>query len=59
MIYIGTVPLDNHIPKICVPLVGRTVEELQAACRHIQQAVFDIVEFRVDFWVMFCKKEQR
>lgn len=49
MIYIGTVPLDNHIPKICVPLVGRTVEELQAACRHIQQAVFDIVEFRVDF----------
>lgn len=50
MIYIGTVPLDNHIPKICVPLVGRTDEELQAACRHIQQAVFDIVEFRVDFF---------
>ncbi len=49
MIYIGTVPLDNHIPKICVPLVGRTVEEVQAACRNIQQAEFDVVEFRVDF----------
>ncbi len=49
MIYIGTVPLDNQIPKICVPLVGQTIDALQEECRYLQDKPYDVVEFRVDF----------
>ena len=50
MIYIGTVPLDNQIPKICVPLVGQTIDALQEECRYLQDKPYDVVEFRVDFF---------
>jgi 3-dehydroquinate dehydratase I len=49
MIKIGNVTLDNGIPKICVPIVGRTVEELQQECRYLQDKIYDVVELRIDF----------
>lgn len=49
MIYIGNVPLDNHIPKICVPLVGQTLDDIEEECRYLQDMPYDVVEFRVDF----------
>ncbi len=49
MIYIGNVLLDNQIPKICVPLVGQTLDVLQKECLYLQDKPYDVVEFRADF----------
>ena len=49
MIKIGTVPLDNGIPKICVPIVGRTIDELVQECKYLQDKIYDVVELRIDF----------
>ena len=49
MVYIGTVPLDNQMPKICVPLVGQTIDVLQKECLYLQDKPYDVVEFRLDF----------
>lgn len=49
MIKIGTVPLDNGIPKICVPIVGRTIDDLVQECKYLQDKIYDVVELRIDF----------
>ncbi|MBF1354135.1 MAG: type I 3-dehydroquinate dehydratase, partial [Megasphaera micronuciformis] len=49
MVTIGKIPLDNGIPKICVPIVGRTVDELVQECRYLQDKIYDVVELRIDF----------
>ena len=49
MITIGNAALDNGMPKICVPIVGRTVEELIQECRYLQDKPYDVVELRIDF----------
>ena len=43
MITIGNAALDNGMPKICVPIVGRTVEELIQECRYLQDKPYDVV----------------
>ena len=49
MVTIGKIPLNNGIPKICVPIVGRTVDELVQECRYLQDKIYDVVELRIDF----------
>ena len=49
MITIGNVRLDNGIPKICVPIVGRTAAELTQECRYLRDKIYDVVELRIDF----------
>jgi len=49
MVFIGNIALDNGIPKLCIPLTGRTVQELQQECRYIQEKPFDIIELRIDY----------
>lgn len=49
MVKIGNVALDNGMPKICVPIVGRTVDELVTECRYLQDKIYDVVELRIDF----------
>lgn len=49
MVTIGKISLDNGIPKICVPIVGRTVDELVQECRYLQDKIYDVVELRIDF----------
>ena len=49
MVTIGNVTLDNGMPKICVPIVGRTVDELVQECRYLQDKIYDVVELRIDF----------
>ncbi len=46
---IGNVTLDNGMPKICVPIVGRTIDELVQECRYLQDKIYDVVELRIDF----------
>ena len=49
MIKIGNVALDNGMPKICVPLVGHSTNELVQECRYLQDTIYDVVELRIDF----------
>ena len=49
MTKIGNVTLDNGMPKICVPIVGRTVDELVQECKYLQDKIYDVVELRIDF----------
>lgn len=49
MVKIGNVALDNGMPKICVPIVGRTVDELVQECQYLQDKIYDVIELRIDF----------
>ncbi len=49
MVKIGNVTLDNGMPKICVPIVGRSVSELIQECKYLQDKIYDVVELRIDF----------
>ena len=49
MIKIGNVSLDNGMPKICVPIVGRSLDELVQECRYLKDKIYDVVELRIDF----------
>ena len=49
MVKIGNVTLDNGMPKICVPIVGHSVDELVQECRYLQDKIYDVVELRIDF----------
>lgn len=42
--------LGEGIPKICVPLVGKTLEEIETEAKFLNDIDFDLVEFRVDFF---------
>ena len=50
MITIGNITLDNSIPKICVPLTGRTIEELVLECQFVKELSYDILELRIDYY---------
>ncbi len=44
------VVIGEGAPKVCVPLVGRTTEQLQEEARFLQTSDLDVVEWRVDFF---------
>ena len=42
--------IGEGMPKVLVPIVGKTVEEILEKGREIANMAFDIVEWRVDFY---------
>lgn len=44
------VRIGEGIPKICVPVVGRTREEILAAAEALAEVPHDVVEWRADFF---------
>nr|WP_052102628.1 type I 3-dehydroquinate dehydratase [Clostridium botulinum] len=42
--------LGEGIPKICVPLGRKNIEELEQEIRTLNNIDFDLVEFRADFF---------
>ena len=42
--------LGDGIPKICVPVIAHTYEELVRALDAVKKTSFDLVEFRADFY---------
>ena len=42
--------LGEGIPKICVPIVGTTLDEIIKYASKINESTFDIVEWRADFF---------
>ncbi len=49
-IQIRTIILGEGIPKICVPIVGETKEEILDAALQMKELPVDIVEWRVDWY---------
>ncbi|HZJ76166.1 MAG TPA: type I 3-dehydroquinate dehydratase [Clostridia bacterium] len=49
-ITIKGVKIGEGIPKICVPIVGKTLEEILEEARFLKTIDFDVVEWRVDFY---------
>lgn len=43
--------LGEGIPKVCVPLVGKTREDIINGARELQSVNLDLVEWRVDHYV--------
>ena len=42
------VKIGEGVPKICVPIVGKTKEEILAAAKSFADVKMDVVEWRVD-----------
>lgn len=57
MVKIGPALLGDGRVKICVPLVGRTLEALEEECRFLDPITFDVVELRIDFLGQTYDKE--
>ena len=49
-VFIGNVKLGEENTKICVPIIGKTVEEICQEAIEITDIPADIVEWRVDFY---------
>ncbi|MDO5378067.1 MAG: type I 3-dehydroquinate dehydratase [Clostridia bacterium] len=45
---VGSIVLGEGMPKICVPVMGTTPEELRAAARRARLAGADLIELRID-----------
>lgn len=50
VVIVKDVKLGEGIPKICVPIVGRTKEELIEEVAALKEISLDVVEWRVDFY---------
>ncbi|HZK57370.1 MAG TPA: type I 3-dehydroquinate dehydratase [Clostridia bacterium] len=44
------VKIGEGLPKICVPMVGETIEEILEEARFLNTIDFDIAEWRADFY---------
>lgn len=47
---IRNIELGSGIPKICVPIVGKNVEEILDSAKNIKKIGSDVVEIRVDWF---------
>lgn len=50
LVKIRNVEIGTGIPKICVPIVGTTREEILTAAETIRTTAADVVEWRVDWY---------
>ena len=57
-IELSGVVIGEGKPKLCIPLVGRTREQLLAEAKYIAQLPRDLVEWRVDFFDRWRDLEQ-
>ena len=49
-VIVRKIKIGEGIPKICVPIVGRTRKEIIEESRTLEDIPKDIVEWRVDFY---------
>ena len=49
IVKIGTCVLGEGMPKICAPIVGRSMEEICRQAEDVKKARPDMVEWRMDF----------
>ena len=44
------IEIGSGMPKVCVPIVGRTEEEILAFAKEVEKSDADIVEWRADWY---------
>lgn len=49
-VVVRNVTIGEGAPKICVPLVGETMEQLKEEANFLTSQDFDVIEWRVDFY---------
>ena len=49
-VVVRNVAIGEGIPKICVPIVGKTIDEILNQAKHICEIGADVVEWRVDWF---------
>lgn len=52
------ITIGEGIPKVCVPIVGSTIEEIRTCALSIRQVSPDIVEWRADYFCDILDDEQ-
>ena len=52
------VAIGEGIPKICVPIVGNTREEILAAAEECKELPLDVVEWRADWYDQVLELEE-
>ena len=50
IVKVGNIEIGAGIPKVCVPIVGKTQEEILSAAREIVKTTANLVEWRVDWF---------
>lgn len=50
IVQVRNIKLGEGIPKICVPLVGKTNEEIIEEAKFLKEVKFDLIEWRVDHY---------
>lgn len=45
---IRNMELGQGIPKVCIPLTSRSLEELRSDCENLRRLPFDMIEWRID-----------
>ena len=50
VVEVRNLKLGEGIPKICVPLVGKTDEEIISEAEYLKDLKLDLVEWRVDHY---------
>jgi len=53
VVKVRNVAIGDGIPKICAPLVGKTLIELLKEANYLKELPLDLVEWRVDFYEDF------
>mgnify|MGYP003303379889 CR=1 FL=1 len=53
------VRIGEGIPKVCVPIVGRTYEEIIEQAKHIRELDVDMIEWRADWYADIIVEEKR
>lgn len=53
VVKVRNVAIGEGIPKICAPLVGKSLEELMEEASYLKELPLDLVEWRVDFYEDF------
>lgn len=56
-VIVRNVRIGEGIPKICVPIVGRTKEEIINEARFLEDVPKDLVEWRADWYEEVCRFE--
>lgn len=57
-VVIRNVKIGEGIPKICVPIVGKTKEEIVEAARNIVSLPMDVIEWRGDWYTDILDYEE-
>ncbi len=50
IVKVNNLILGDGIPKICVPVIAHTYDELKRSLKTVRESHYDMVEFRADFY---------